>query len=393
MSSDVVWPPAARAGAPADGPIRVLHVVDKLATGGSPVHGLTRLLSWWLPLHDPSHVQASVACLRGPQEGEGTLERAGLAVRYLGRTKYDARGLSNLVRAVREEEIDILHLHGYGGSTIGRICGWISGLPCIVHEHICDAAIPGYQRLADRLLRSQTAAAIATSKPVADFLVSKRFIGVTDVEVIHSGVPLEVFRVPASGRWRRELSIPDGHQVVATIGRLHPSKGITYFLSAARQILDVMEGVTFLIVGDGELAGDLRHLARKLGLQDHVVFTGHIDDVPSLMAEVDVFAIASVTEGGPVTLFEAMAAGRAIVATAVGAVPEVLADSAAGLVIPPGDSEALAVQCLLLLENRALSERLGTRAEEEAQRYAAGEAVRAFELLYDRVVRARSGSP
>jgi len=216
----------------------VLHVVDKLSTGGSPVHGLTRLLSWWLPLHDPGRVRASVACLRGPDEGEAALESAGLAVKYVGRRKYDTQAIPMLVRTVRDEKIDILHLHGYGGSTIGRICGWITGLPCIVHEHICDTAIPAHQRAADRALRSRTAAAIAISRPVADFLVGKRFIRAPDVRIVYSGVPLELFRQPPSGRWHRELGLPDSQRLVATVGRLHRSKGLAYFLQAAFNVAE-----------------------------------------------------------------------------------------------------------------------------------------------------------
>lgn len=390
MSGDPISPRDSRAGEHADRPVRVLHVVDKLSASGSTVHGLTRLLSWWIPRFDPERALASVVSLRGPDPGQELLEKAGVEFRYAGSFKYDPRTLPNLVQTVRDQKIDILHLHGYGGWTLGRICGWITGLPCIVHGHICDTAIPAYQRLADRALRSRTAAAIAISRPVADFLVGKRSIRARDVQIVYSGVPLELFRTPPSGRWHRALSIPDGHQLVATVGRLHPAKGLAYFLRAARQVLDAVEDVTFLIVGDGELLGELQRQARKLSLQDHVIFTGHIDDVPSLLAEVDVFAISSVTEGGPVTLFEAMAAGRAIVATSVGAVPEVLEDSAAGLVIPPGDADALAVKCILLLENRALVEGFGNRAREEARRYETSEAVKAFELLYDRVAGVRT---
>lgn len=367
-------------------PIRVLHVVDKLSTGGSPVHGLTRLLGWWLPLYDPSRVRASVACLRGSGT-QPQLEAAGIAVRYVGRSKYDPRALPELVRTARAEAIDILHLHGFGGSTVGRICGWITGLPCIVHEHVCDVAIPRYQRLADLVLRSRTAAAIAVSSTVADFLVRERHIRPADVHVVYTGVPPALFRVPPSDDRRRSLGIPAGHRVVGTVGRLHAVKGHAHLLRAARRILDAREDVTFLIVGDGELLGDLRRQARQLRLEDHVIFTGHVDDVAPLLAEIDVFVVASVREGAPVTLFEAMAAGCAIVATPVGAVPEVLEDSVSGFIVPPGDAAALAARCIRLLEDRSLRETVGRRAREEALRHDVKKAVRAFERLYDRLRR------
>lgn len=279
-------------------PLRVLHVVDKLSTGGSPVHGLTRLLSWWLPLYDPRRVRASVGCLRGPQDGHATLACAGIAVRYLGRSKFDARTIPRLVRNLRSERIDILHLHGFGGSTIGRLVGWITGIPCIVHEHVCKAEIPTHQRLADRLLRSRTAAAIAASGAVADFLAEKRFIPPDAIQVVHGGVPARLFRAPAKRGWRRKLGVAEDCRIVATVGRLHAAKGHTHFLEAARQVLDAVERVVFLIVGDGELLDELRQQAASLDLEKHVLFTGHIDEIPSLLAEVDIVAISSTSEGG-----------------------------------------------------------------------------------------------
>ena len=254
-------------------PLRVLHVVDKLSTGGSPVHGLTRLLSWWLPLYDPRRVRASVGCLRGPQDGHATLACAGIAVRYLGRSKFDARTIPRLVRNLRSERIDILHLHGFGGSTIGRLVGWITGIPCIVHEHVCKAEIPTHQRLADRLLRSRTAAAIAASGAVADFLAEKRFIPPDAIQVVHGGVPARLFRAPAKRGWRRKLGVAEDCRIVATVGRLHAAKGHTHFLEAARQVLDAVERVVFLIVGDGELLDELRQQAASLDLEKHVLFT------------------------------------------------------------------------------------------------------------------------
>ncbi len=389
MNGDPISPRGSCTREHADRPIRVLHVVDKLSASGSTVHGLTRLLSWWIPRFDPERTLASVVSLRGPDPAQDVLEKAGVEFRYAGSSKYDPGTLPNVVRLARAWRADLLHLHGFGGSTIGRAAGRITGIPCVIHEHVCDARIGMVQRLADRMLSRQTALAIAVSGPVRDFLVAKRSVAEDRVRILCGGVPVEAFNVSPSGEWRRRLGIPEDLLIVATIGRLHASKGLPDYLKAARRIVDTFPRGVFLVVGAGELPRELEREARELGLGEAVMFTGHCEDVPSLLAEVDVVAISSVTEGGPLTLFEAMAAGRPIAATAVGAVPEVLGAEEAGLVVPPGDVEALADSLRRLLEDPDLRRRLAKRARRAALRYDVEPTVRAVEHIYREILDCR----
>src|SRR6185369_4031156 len=122
--------------------------------------------------------------------------------------------------------------------------------------------------------------------------------------------------------------------------------------------------VRFLIVGDGDLAAPLREQARGLGIADRVTFTGHRTDVPDLLGAIDVFAISSIYEGTPLTLFEAMAAQKTIVSTAVDGCREVLQDGVNGLLVPPADSSALASALLRVVDDVAFARRLADAARQ-----------------------------
>jgi glycosyltransferase involved in cell wall biosynthesis len=129
--------------------------------------------------------------------------------------------------------------------------------------------------------------------------------------------------------------------VVGSIGRLNEQKGHRYLLDAAPAVLRAHPDARFLIVGDGDLAEPLRRQAQALGLADRVVFAGHRGDVPEMLGAIDVLCLPSLYEGTPLALFEAMAAGKAIVASAVDGCAEVLADGTTGLLVPPRDPAAL----------------------------------------------------
>jgi glycosyltransferase involved in cell wall biosynthesis len=146
-----------------------------------------------------------------------------------------------------------------------------------------------------------------------------------------------------------------------------------------------------LIAGDGDRMTALRAQAKALGIAARVVFAGHRADVPAVLGAIDVFCISSDYEGTPLALFEAMAAGKAIVSTAVDGCREVLEDGATGLLVPPRDPEALASALARVADDAALRTRLATMAREASRRYDIGECVRRMQDLYDDVLRGRSG--
>jgi glycosyltransferase involved in cell wall biosynthesis len=179
--------------------------------------------------------------------------------------------------------------------------------------------------------------------------------------------------------------------VVGSIGRLNTQKGQRFLLDAAALLRPRHPDTWTLVVGDGDLMEELREHATRLQLDDRVVFTGHRTDVPELLGALDVFCISSLYEGTPLALFEAMAAGRPIVSTAVDGCREILEDGSNGLLVPPGDAAALAGGLDRVLADAALREALGRQALEDSRRYDVQRCVEQMEALYDELLGEKGG--
>ena len=370
-------------------PAAVLHVCDKFGVAGSSIHGVSRLFSWWFPRYDPARFEVSLCGLKHPEPGSRSLEQQGIPVRHLGRGRFDPRILGDLVDLARERRARILHVHGYAAADFGRLAARRVGAALVLHEHFADPKMPAYQALADRALASLTDRAIAVSESTREFLVRERHVPAHRVRLIWNGAPLEEFApVPAAAALltRRQLGLPDGALVIGSIGRLNEQKGHRYLLDAAAGALPAVPGARVLIVGDGDLEVPLREQARALGIADQVVFAGHRGDIPAVLGAVDIFCISSTYEGTPLTLFEAMAAGKAIVSTAVDGCREVIEDGATGILVPPRDSATLALRLRELLTDPPRREALARSARSAAARYDIRRCVEAMQALYEEVL-------
>jgi len=374
-------------------PASVLHVCDKFGVAGSSIHGVSRLFSWWFPRYDPARFTVSLCGLKRPEPASRLLEDQGIPVRHLGRGRFDPRILGDLVSMAREKRAAILHVHGYAAADFGRIAARRVGAGLVLHEHFADPRMPAYQGIADRLLSRFTDRAIAVSGSTRDFLVRRRHVSASRVRLIWNGAPLAEFAPVAAGvalATRRELGLPAEAPVVGSIGRLSEQKGHRYLLDAAARVLAHRNDARFLIVGDGDQMEPLRRQARALGIASSVVFAGHRTDVRALLGALDVFCISSTYEGTPLALFEAMAAGKAIVSTAVDGCREVLEDGATGLLVPPRDPDALSVALLRCLDDAELRASLAKRAREASARYDIDACVAQMQDLYDEILAERS---
>jgi glycosyltransferase involved in cell wall biosynthesis len=249
--------------------------------------------------------------------------------------------------------------------------------------------MPGYQGVADWALARLTDRAIAVSASTADFLVHERHVPSARVSIIYNGAPLDEFGKPDPDRGRAvraELGLPESACVIGSIGRLNAQKGHRYLLEAASIVVARRRDAYFLIVGDGDLLEPLKAQAAVLGLGDRVVFAGHRSDVPAILDALDVFCISSTYEGTPLALFEAMAAGKAVVSTSVDGCREVLQEGVTALLVPTADAPALAAALLRVVEDPSLRTTLAGEARRAAARYDIGESVRRIEAIYDELL-------
>jgi glycosyltransferase involved in cell wall biosynthesis len=370
--------------------VPVLHVCDKFGVRGSSIHGVSRLFSWWFPRFDRARFDVSLCGLKPPEPASDWLASQGIPVQHLGRGRFDPRILSDLVALVHARRARVLHVHGYAAADFGRVAARLTGAKLVLHEHFADPALPGYQAVADRLLRCCTDAAIAVSGSTREFLVRERFVPRERVRLIWNGAPLDEFAPVSRERAlaaRKALGLPDNAVVFGTIGRLSAQKGHVFLLDAAREVLAAHAAARLLVVGDGDLLAPLREQAHALGIADRTVFAGHRSDVPDLLGVLDVFCISSLYEGTPLALFEAMAAGKAIVSTAVDGCREVLSEGETGLLVPPQDAKALAAALGRVVADPKLRVALGMRAREASRLYDVRACVDAMQALYDVVLR------
>jgi len=375
--------------------VPVVHVCDKFGVAGSSIHGVSRLFSWWFPRYDKGRFDVSLVGLKRPEPASELLAREGVPVHHLNRGRFDPRILSDLVALARDRRARILHVHGYAAADFGRLAARRVGAALVLHEHFADPRMPAYQAWADRLLARYTDRAIAVSRSTRDFLVDERFVPAERVRVIWNGAPLDEFAHPPAGAResvRRELGLSPETLAIGTIGRLSVQKGQRDLLDAAAQVAREFRDVRFVLVGDGDLRPELEAQAAALGLGDRVVFAGHRPDIPAVLAAIDVLCISSTYEGTPLALFEAMAAGKPIVSTAVDGCREVLADELTGLLTPPQDPDRLARALVRMRRDADLRQRLGAAAAAESGRYDIAECVRRIESLYDEVLAERGAA-
>ena len=378
--------------------LNVVHICDHLGWPGSRMHGVKRLFAWMIPAFDAAHFNVTLISLRAPDTSEDRLEDYGIDVTYLARSKFDPMTLPALLTELDRRGADILHLHGYGASTFGRLAAARRGWPTVLHEHANLTDTPWFQKVADRLLAPQTDLAIAVSRSTADFVTRARLVPASRTRVVYLGAPVAEFARPHSdaevGAARAALGLPPDARIVGTVTRLMPSKGNEYLVAAAPRILAGAPDVHLCIVGEGELQADLERQANDLGVADRVHCSGFTRDVAGALAAFDLVVFPSLWEGTPLTAFEALAAGRPIVASDADGLSDILHDGRDAVIVPKRDAGALAAAILALLDDPDRRAALAAAARTTGAGYDIAAFVRKMERLYTLMDdRRRQGRP
>jgi len=367
--------------------LNVVHICDHLGWEGSRMHGVKRLFAWMIPRFDKSRFNVSLISLRRKDLSADTLEEFGIDVTYLARHKFDPATYPALLKVLRDKDADILHMHGYGATTFGRLCAWRLGIPAILHEHANHGDTPWFQKVADRLLAAHTDIAIAVSESTGEFTTRARLMPAERTKVVYLGAPLDEFARPRGAdeiaAARSALGIAPGTTAIGTVTRLMPAKGNKYLVDAAPLVLASHPSVRIFVIGEGELRAELEAQARALNLGDRMAFTGFTRDVAAALSALDLLVFPSLAEGTPLTMFEALAMGKPIVATNADGLVDVLTHGKDALVVPRGDAAALAGAIVTLLDNPSLAAQLGAEARSTGARYDIGAFVRKMERLYE----------
>jgi glycosyltransferase involved in cell wall biosynthesis len=277
----------------------------------------------------------------------------------------DVRALAGLHRLMRAWRPAIVHTHTAKAGLLGRIAARAAGVPTVVHTyhgHVLRGYFSPVKTALFRWLETRLAAAadalVAVSESVKQDLVTLGIAPSTRIRVIRLGLDLAHLagELP-HGCLRREAAIPVDAPLVGMVGRLVPIKDVPTFLRAARLVGEARPGARFALVGDGEERPALESLCREVGLDGRATFFGWRRDLAAVYGDLDVVVNASLNEGTPVALIEALAAGKPVVATRVGGTPDLLGEGERGRLVPAGDPESLARAVLETLEGSEASRR------------------------------------
>jgi len=345
-------------------PLRVLMAMDRLGYEGR-FHGAGRLVVDWSRALRQRGVDVTTVVLRPEDEFD---IHADVPMTYFGRGRYDLRTLRDFRRLLRERDIHVAHLQGFGSLTFGRLAATGTRIPVIAHVHADHNAetggYPWFVQLADRVLAPHTARCLAVSEATARFATSKQGFRDSQVEVWLNPVDLSDYRPPSAlERYdvRRELGLEADALVVVAVARLDHVKGVDLLVSAWPTVARRVSSARLLLVGAGPQRDELVASLEAAGHLNSVHFLGYREDVTHVLHAADVLALPSRSEGMPLAALEGLASGLPVVAHAVGGVPELVVDDENGLLVPPRPEE-LARALIEVLEDDARRARLARRA-------------------------------
>lgn len=348
---------------------------------------------------DPGRFDVTVCALKGEGTIAGEMRRRGIKVVTLkGQGKMDVRVLFRFFSLVRVVKPDVIHSFLPLANGVGMIVGYILRVSVLVASYRAVECGRGwFEVLADRLV-VRLAQAITCCSDAVRRSATDRFGGDTAKYVtIYNGINIERFR-QASTMPKSDLGLRDGRATIGTVCRLdEPTKGLAVLMNAVAQLRQEATVPPFqlLVVGEGRSSENLRRLSKELSICEIVVFAGLRCDVEQILPMVDLFVLPSLCEGFGIALVEAMAAGCPVVATAVGGIPEVVQSGRTGVLVPAGDSTALAHACLDLLQDRSKARALGRAGQRWVSgKFTVSAMVHHHEHLYERLLRAakiRSG--
>ncbi len=386
-------------------PRTIVHVITRLDHGGSAQNTMLTALGHDRTRFAPIMI-AGTADHHDAQGGRTAtdanvrrLEAAGIAcqlwpalTRPVSPAK-DLQGVVRLVRLFRREQPALVHTHTSKAGALGRLAAALAGVKTVVHTPHGHVYYGHFNRPVSRVfvqiersLARRTTRLIALTEAERDEHLAWGVGRAEQFAVIPSGIDLSRFRslvgvrrTPPSG-----LSLKPDSVVVGSIGWLTDVKGHRYLIEAVAQAKAQVPTLHLLLVGSGDRRRELERLAGQRGIADAVTFAGERHDIPDCLAALDIFVLPSLNEGMGRALIEAMAAGRAVIASRVGGVPALIDERRNGLLVPPADPAALARALTELVRQPQWAKELGSAASLAiGARFSARAMVEAIESIYE----------
>lgn len=281
---------------------------------------------------------------------------------------------------IRKKQIKIIHTHSIVPHIYGlllKICQpktlFVAHVHADIYRELLSNISSSFKRkiyyAGSLMALKRSSVIVANSEAVRGNLIEKG-IPSAKIKVVHNGINIGNIERKACENHRTAYLFKriGNKKVIGTIGRMTPIKNHRLLITAAREVIAQYRDVFFIMIGDGKEKGNLERMVSDLGLTDHFFFTGWLDSPYSVLSIMDIFVLTSTWEGLGLVVLEAMALKKPVIATNVGGVPEIIGDGETGILIPSGDSNALARALIKLLNDSALRQRMGEAGRTVAAR-------------------------
>lgn len=364
-------------------PLKLILCVVGLGVGGTETHVLelaSRI--------DRNKFDVLVCSLKPVGQLGSELHARGIRVMSLnGAGKFDLRVLGRFWSVLRREQPDVVQAFLFLANVAALLCGRILKSFAVISSYHDEVVSEGWlNRMIDRATMKWAAHIVCCSEAVRRSVEQRIGKGKNNFAVIPFGVDTDWFREPR-GISGSTIVLQKGLPVIGTVCRLvEPKKGLKYLLEAvARLEQEAGKPVCqVLLVGEGPAEQGLRTLSERLGISPRVAFVGARRDIPEVLSLMNIFVLPSLYEGFGIAILEAMAAGKPVIATTVGGIPEFVASGQSGVLVPPGDALALARAIKQLLDEPEKACAMGCQGQAHVKKhYSIESVVRQHEQLYE----------
>lgn len=283
---------------------------------------------------------------------------------------FDVAYLVGLIRLLRRSGADLVHAHLLASGVYGSLAAGLCGLPavCTFHGTVDVEPASALTDLKLRLLDLLGTRVVCVSEDLRRRICAPSPLDAEEATVIHNGIDVDRYRTAGDGGFRRELGVEPDDVLVGAVGNVRPAKNYELFLEVAERLHGGDSRYRFVVVGDNdnELGRALEPSCSARGLEEVVSFVGLRDDVPEILADLDVYLLTSSTEGFSLTTVEAMASGLPVVATRCGGPEEIIEDGVDGRLVEAGSADALVGAVRELAASPEAVRRMGRRARRKA---------------------------
>jgi glycosyltransferase involved in cell wall biosynthesis len=347
--------------------LRVVTLIDRLGITG----GAERVATEVVRRLDPDRFERTLCVSRWTPEEEadsliaprvGALRDAGVRVVGIKRhSRFAVWAWAPLLSLLRAERIDVLHSHQFGSNFWASILGRMAGTPVVIaHEHNWSFEGQRLRRFVDRrVIASRADAFLAVSRETRRGMIELEGIDPQRIRFVPLGIATPVTTPEADVR--AELGIGDGAPVIGTACTLRPEKALEVLVRAAAALIEDFPDLRVLIAGEGPDRARVESAIDRLGVRQTVTLLGGRGDIPDFLRALDVAVCSSDWEGSPLSVMEYMEAELPVVATRVGGIPDMISSGVEGLLVPPGEPEAIAVAVAELLRDPARAAEMGRR--------------------------------